>query len=86
MPRHLVYLCHSFYGIEASNIAIAIFSNLLPYLGVSLEGADANQQVETVSSLDGTVIKHCVDGEQGGQQLLLHDGQDGERGERTGLT
>ncbi len=86
MPRYLVYLCHSFYGIEASNIDIDIFSTFYHTWGVSLEGADANRQVETVLSLDGTDIKRCVDGERGGQRLLLHDGEDGERGERAGLT
>ncbi len=86
VPRHLVYLCHSFNGIVASNIDIANFSTFYHTWGVSLEGADADRQVEIIESRRDC-IKRGVNGERGGQRLqLLHDGQDGERGERAGLT
>ncbi len=87
MPRHLINLCHSFDGIEASNIDIANFSTFYHTWGSHWKARTPTDRWRSLS-LDGTDIKRCVDGERGGQQLrlLLHDGQDGERGERAGLT
>ncbi len=49
MPRHLANLCHSFYGIEAINIAV--FYPLYHILGVRLEDADRLQRVDFKGNL-----------------------------------
>ncbi len=84
MSRHLVNLCHSFYGILTDNIVI--FYTVHHILGVRLRTWIVFERVDFKGGLLDC-YQHCLDRERGGQQSgqLLRDGQDGERGDRAGL-